>query len=587
MAAPPARFVCPQCGARLKIQSATAVERQIDCPGCQAPLHVLYEPSAGQVTVTRRESMSRAKAPPAGSSGGTSHGTGPIPEIVTPATPTTGPIPKGPTQAGAPVSGGLATPATVQPASSGETESVFPTDELLPPPMSWDPDSASGGRRRWLITGILVALGLAGVAFLRQRNSRNHDSGTTQPLPPVAATASGESSATLPEAGSAVEESPSTTAEPGPERDPVAEVENRWDGVQKSLAEILDETGAYPPAVVGDVSRSVESRLSWMALVARRQEGNDAIAVDWNSDWNAPVNDRFVRRRLVGFQNPMIAQLTGEDGYPATHFVGLAGVGGEVLRPDPPRDQIGVFAPDQRITVEQIRDGLAQTAVVTGVQSQLGSWGAGGLPTIRSFQSEPVVEGPDGFGTGTNGSLLVLMADGRVQIVSGDVDPDVFRQMLTIDGENSTGSGEQESAPDPAGVGEDPGADESEMQAGEGLVIDEELDPPLSPGFAGDEEQPSRQVDPRVTLAQRLLVYEQAVRPRREVLRGVAELVGLPLRFEGEGLEGPLREGVGFILRDVSVQQVLERSLAGSGLSWKVEGRALVIFETPAKTGGQ
>ena len=161
---------------------------------------------------------------------------------------------------------------------------------------------------------------------------------------------------------------------------------------------LFRSTGSFPPAVVGDASRTVETRLSWLAFLAQRIENSPPV--DWNHDWNAPVNDRFVRRRLVEFQNPLIPLLTGEDGYPAGHFVGVAGVGPEVLRPDPPADQVGVFAPDRLVNLAQIRDGLSQTAVVTGVQSQLGSWGAGGRPTIRSFQSEPVIGGPDGLGTG-------------------------------------------------------------------------------------------------------------------------------------------------------------------------------------------
>ena len=472
-----------------------------------------------------------------------------------------------------------------------EEKGATPTDELLPRQLSWEQTARTDTRRRWLILAALVPIGV-GLAVLLTRWTVG--SRQTAVQPEIGFGVPSHPEVTQPPAitdGSAGDgvlaspNSPSATSDPPEEPDPLAPIQERLSGLQQMLEPMLAQTGAYPPAVAGDEARTVESRLSWLALVAHRQAESGSLPVDWDSDWNAPVNDRFVRRRLVGFQNPLISQLTGEDGYPATHFVGLAGVGGDVLHPDPPRDRVGVFAPYRSAGTKEIRDGLAQTAVVTGVQAQLGSWGAGGSPTIRSFHAEPVIGGPDGFGTGTNGSLLVLMADGRVQVLSEEVDPDVFRQMLTIDGERPLVPGEEDAVFPPVAGDPEPGADEMSSPTGEDPVLEDELDPPLSPVFAGDDEQPARQVDPRVTLAQRILVYEQAVRPRREILRGVSELVGLPLRFEGDGLDARLREEVGFTLRDASVQQVLERTLTGSGLSWKVEGRVLVIYPTPAKTG--
>jgi hypothetical protein len=363
----------------------------------------------------------------------------------------------------------------------------------------------------------------------------------------------------------------------------------RLQGLQTPVTVVLEQTGSFPPAVVGDSSRPVGARLSWLAVLAQRFENSPPV--DWNSDWDTPVNDRFVRRRLEQFQNPLIPQLTGEDGYPAGHFVGLAGVGPEVLRPDPPSDQVGVFAPDRLVSLSQIHDGLAQTAIVTGVQAQLGSWGAGGSPTIRSFQSPPVIGGPDGLGMGLAENLLLLMADGRVQTVGADVDPEVFRKMLTIAGEEHD---ENSSEPvDPAAEGGAVPGTESKESAPRGTLVenepvwDDDDHPPLSPQFAGDDEQPARQVNPRVSLAQKLVLFEQPVRPRREVLRVVRDLVGVPLRFEGPDIEARLREGIGFTLRDVTVQQVLDRTLAQSGLSWRIENGHIVVFVADSPPGGQ
>jgi hypothetical protein len=188
-------------------------------------------------------------------------------------------------------------------------------------------------------------------------------------------------------------------------------------------------------------------------------------------------------------------------------------------------------------------------------------------------------------------NLLMLMADGRVQTVGADVDPEVFRKMLTIAGEEHD---ENSSEPvDPAAEGGAVPGTESKQSAPRGAlaesepVWDDEDHPPLSPQFAGDDEQPARQVNPRVSLAQKLVLFEQPVRPRREVLRVVRDLVGVPLRFEGPDIEARLREGIGFTLRDVTVQQVLDRTLAQSGLSWRIENGHIVVFVADSPPGGQ
>ena len=93
------------------------------------------------------------------------------------------------------------------------------------------------------------------------------------------------------------------------------------------------------------------------------------------------------------------------------------------------------------------------------------------------------------------------------------------------------------------------------------------------------------QVNPRVALAQKFVLFDQPVRPRREVLRGVRDLVGAPLRFEGADLEPRLKQAIGFVLRDVTVQEVLDRTLVDSGLSWRIERGQIVVFVADSPRG--
>jgi len=568
MTAPGTRFGCPQCGLKLRIQADSVVERRIACPRCEASLRVRFEPHSGMVEVeatgvTVDPTSSRANDSAVLASHAT---TGNIPTLH-------------PLSPEIPVRSGERQPGQVD--SPGDR----PHSE---PPLS----VPSPTLRRWLAGAGLTTLFLCGIGlwspWLRSRDephsavSQREVAQSEPPIQPVPATSESTSTGDSGVAGIAPEP-------PGDQQsDPARPARERLLDLDAPVGAVVDLTGSFPPAVVGDSSRSVESRLSWLAFLARQLHDNPP-PIDWMSDWNAPVNDRFVRRRLVGFQNPLIPQLTGEDGYPAGHFVGVAGVGPEVLRPEPPFNQVGVFAPDRQVSLRQIRDGLAQTVVVTGAQAQLGSWGAGGRPTIRSFQSEPVIGGPDGLGTGLAESLLVLMADGRVQTVGSDIDPGVFRRLLTIAGEVSeanpselgTAVAEEESVTESETVGT---SSESSLVEGEPLLEDADH-PPLAPEFAGDDEQPRRQVNLRDSLAQKLVQFEQPIRSRRDVLRGLRDLVGVPLRFEGADLEPRLKQGIGFTLRDVTVQQVLERTLAESGLNWRIEQGQIVIFVADSHSG--
>ena len=575
MTAPGTRFGCPQCGLKLRIQANSAIERRIVCPRCQAPLRVRFEPLTGTVEVQSAGPLAQPTLSPADSTAA-----GPAPQQPGPTPPPSSAAP----QPGERPADGPHCPVPLDDAS--RQDHSRPADRSL--------SGTIPAKRWWLVAGGLGGLLLLGIGAWALWRGPGDGPRSTESEPAVAhgdvaAPAAPANSATIP-TGPAKTAGSTAELPADVQPDPNQLVLERLTGLQTPIGRVIELTDSFPPAVVGDASRSIGSRLSWLAVLAHQMEDNPP-AVDWNSDWNTPVNDRFVRRRLVQFQNPLMTQLTGDDGYPAGHFVGVAGVGPEVLRPEPSANQVGVFAPDRRVSLAQIRDGLAQTAVVTGVQSQFGSWGAGGRPTIRSFQSPPVIGGPDGLGTGQAESLLLLMADGRVQPVAADVDPEVFRRMLTIAGEVLE---ENPTEPDDAAPQElvvspaEPVDPPANIPLAESATLwDDDDQPPLSPEFAGDDEQPRRQVNPRVALAQKLVQFDQPVRSRREVLWGVRDLVGVPLRFEGGDVETRLKETVGFTLRDVTVQQVLERTLAESGLGWRIERGQLVVFVTDNPSGKQ
>ena len=184
--------------------------------------------------------------------------------------------------------------------------------------------------------------------------------------------------------------------------------------------------GAWPLGVDGDDALPLPDRFSWLARLARIHIADGTPPPTLSLPWNAAENDRFVRRRLEPFQLPAFAP-AGGDRYPAGHFVGVAGVGADAAQLPKSHPRAGIFGYARRTTVDDVKDGLANTFLVLGQERSLHSW-ANGEHAIRSLTAEPYFQGPDGFGTGQAEGMHVLMADGSVRFLSRTTDPVVMRR---------------------------------------------------------------------------------------------------------------------------------------------------------------
>lgn len=347
----------------------------------------------------------------------------------------------------------------------------------------------------------------------------------------------------------------------------VALTEARMGRLGAILLNQVAADGKFPAGTFADRSLPVERRLSWQAMLADRFD--DAHPpVSWDHPWNDPINDPFVRRRLHEFQNPSIAALTGGDGYPATHFVGVAGVGDDAPRLGPGDPRAGVFGDDRRTRLSDIRDGGSNTLLVLGIGEHLGSWAAGGRSTVRPLTRGPYVNGPDGFGTGTAESMLALLADGSVRVISAAADSQVLRRMATIDGEASDSA--EVSGQRLAGSEEDTAVGKLVRET---ATSDDPADQPLEPEF--EPEPVRKRVDVAESLRQPILLYDlPRARPLQEWLPEVADMIGAPIRFDAAelgtavaGLKTPVRVR----LENTTVGDILQNLLKPAGLTYRVE----------------
>ena len=352
--------------------------------------------------------------------------------------------------------------------------------------------------------------------------------------------------------------------------------------IANELQEYEQRKGFFPAGSVHqtglDSPRPLEQRFSWVAELTTHHTGN-LISMQTQFAWDDPQNERFVRQAQRELLNPKLFPLVSEQGYPATHFVGVAGVGtnGPTLDADHPR--AGIFAYHRSTKQSDIKDGLSNTMMIAGVKDQFGSWAQAGWGTIRPFTREPYINGPDHFGTGSKGSMQVLMADGSVKTVTVRTSPTIIRRMaamadgLSLDAE----------------VPGEPGAPSTpDMNIAEQFPMPEEPLIAMRPNVgragegnvAGQVNLPPKPIDIEKRLAQQLSQYKmtKAV-PLKTLLREMEEMTGVPFRFAQGIRETTLETPVSVNLQKTTLENLLHALLKEVRLTWKKGDSVIHVYD--------
>ena len=192
---------------------------------------------------------------------------------------------------------------------------------------------------------------------------------------------------------------------------------------------------SLPPGTAQGTDLPPDRRLGLFApLLPYLGEGDLAKTLDPQRAWDAGPNAAAARRSLPDlFLNPAADAPTEVNGYGATHYVGVAGVGPDAASSPVQTPKTGMFGYDRAAKFAEVRDGLSTTLMFAEVDGDVGPWARGGKATVRGFTQQPYVTGPDGFG-GHRGGFQVTLGDGSVQFISENVDPAVLKALATAAG---------------------------------------------------------------------------------------------------------------------------------------------------------
>lgn len=186
---------------------------------------------------------------------------------------------------------------------------------------------------------------------------------------------------------------------------------------------------------------------SWMVELLPYLGHNDIYqAFDFKKEWTDPANLQNTGKVIPAFLDPTNPQQHWKgfpfEGLGLTHFVGMSGiedsrndVAARFPRSDP---RAGMFGYDQVARLHEITDGTSNTIMIIAAGRVVGPWVQGGGSTIRGAK-KPYFDKLTGFGSASSpgSGAAVLFADGSVRTLSPDIDPEVFRALVTIHGAES------------------------------------------------------------------------------------------------------------------------------------------------------
>lgn len=587
------RHVCPHCSILLRIRDRTFVGKRVDCPECREPIRIVADGPKGLAVLKEQQ-------PPTNES---------------PMRRTVSAVWRSVVLGWRRNSGSNAEVGkTVRADDNAGALRAGTAAENFRARTQWRASLTTPRAIAWTIAGSVAILLLLVVAWPRSRSGIEQIAENDAEQHATTAAVQGNTSETAHSTDEAQSVDRTETAEGS------AVARDKLESLAVWIDDYLRQKGYFPPGTVATSGLPPEKQFSWLALIESWRGNSDAPEPLWDRAWDDPINARFVRRRIPEYLNPALPKVAASSRYPATHFVGVAGVGQDAPHLSATHPRAGIFGYERQTKASAIRDGRANTMLVAGAQEKLGSWAAGGRASIRPLTSEPYVNGPDGIGTGQADRMLVLMADGSVRTFGAQIDPRVFRRMaamadgldlaLQLPGEPGAPVRGRRSDLS-AGVDDVKVTKTSAPRAGastdkrQSVTTNSEL--PVQTSAADDTKllaeangtppvvapRPKRLAvsppDVAAALELPIIRFEHARPvPAQSVLRELQEMTGVPIRIDADAVadrERLLQQGVTLELEHGTLGDLLAQLAEELSLVYEVE--AEIIRLKPAEPAGQ
>jgi prepilin-type processing-associated H-X9-DG protein len=202
------------------------------------------------------------------------------------------------------------------------------------------------------------------------------------------------------------------------------------------LSDFAQAEGAYPAGTVPNVELPPARRLSWyVPLLERLRRPDWAKEVARDAAWDHGSNAAVARRPFREVICPGALETPGE-GPPVTNYVGLTGLGPDSGNLPVDSSSAGLFRFDAPTPLNAVSDGTGSTVGVVETTIALGTWLAGGPPTLRAVNPDtaPYFGPARPFGGCHPERTQFAMADGSVRTTGPAISPHIFEAMTTIAG---------------------------------------------------------------------------------------------------------------------------------------------------------
>ncbi|MDA7980133.1 MAG: DUF1559 domain-containing protein [Pirellulales bacterium] len=346
-------------------------------------------------------------------------------------------------------------------------------------------------------------------------------------------------------------------------------------------------TGTFPQGAAGTSSVAAERRLSWIAQLLPYYEAQMGWKdeLSFSRPWDVTSNDAVARRTLPAVTNPAIGLERTPEGYPVSHYVGVAGLGEDAALLPAGHERAGLFGYNRKISLFDLQGQASQTMAIAGVSGNLGPWAAGGRATVRPFTTEPYINGPDGFGSGQVDGMFAAMADASVRFINKDIDPNVLRQLVVVGGPKPAlpevavnpdrGNSDVTSNPPETGSeGSDNVPDAVALPNNAADVADIGLPPSLSA---------RRNLRDRLAFPLQSVTFSQ--KPLREVVDFLATISGLQIDLDAQQMAAvgtTPNQPVSINLESTSIEEALEATLDQLGLKFAIDQDRLLVTSASA-----